>query len=124
MKNDMSDYKKRYQMIRHHAWAGSVLLAILLAVRILIEMSDFSYEHTDIIILVCGTIIIVYTVVALFFTYKYRSGLSSVEKPVQIQTGSEEVEKEKINAEVEKERLKVEKKKAKAEAKKAKKSKK
>ena len=60
----------------------------------------------------------------MFFTYKYRSGLSSVEKPVQIQTGSEEVEKEKINAEVEKERLKVEKKKAKAEAKKAKKSKK
>ena len=75
---DMSDYKKRYQMVRHHAWAGSVLLAILLAVRILIEMSDFTYEHTDTIILVCGAVIIVYTVIALFYTYKYHNLWSSI----------------------------------------------
>ena len=47
---NLSENKKRYQAVRHHAWAGSVLLAILLAARILIEISDVSYEHMDIII--------------------------------------------------------------------------
>jgi len=123
MNTDLSEYKKKYISVRHHAWAGSVLLAILLAVRILIEISDTYISHLDSIILIFGLIIIIYTLVALFYTYKYRSGLQAEEKVIQIKPSSKEIEKEKINAEVEKERLKVEKKKDKAEAKKSKKSK-
>jgi len=122
MSKDLSEYKKKYSSVRHHAWAGSVLLAILLAVRILMEISETTFEHMDTIILALGIIIIIYTLIALFYTYKYRSGLESEEKIIQIKPSSKEIEKEKIHADLEKERLKIEKKKAKAEAKKAKKS--
>ena len=120
---DISDYKKKYHSVRHHAWAGSVLLAILLAVRIFLETSDIYFEHMDTLILIIGAFIVVYTLTALFFTYKYRSGVSSDEKIILTSTPSNDLEKDKLRAEVEKERLKVEKKKAKAEAKKAKKAK-
>ena len=123
MNKDLSGYKKKYNSVRHHAWAGSVLLAVLLAVRILMEISETNFEHMDTIILIFGVIIITYTLIALFYTYKYRSGLESEEKIIQIKHSSKETEKEKIHADVEKEHLKLEKKKAKAEAKKAKKSK-
>ena len=53
----------------------------------------------------------------LFFTYKFRAGLSADEKVIKQGPSSEKVEIEKINADVEKERLKLEKKKAKMEAK-------
>ena len=70
------------------------------------------------VIIPIGILLIVYILIALFFTYKYSSGLAAEQKTVQ------EVHVHTDNAEVEKQRLKVEKKKAKAEAKKAKKSKK
>lgn len=121
-KKELSEYKKRYHSVRHHAWAGSVFLAILLAVRFLVEISDIYFEHIDTVVLIFGSIIIIYTLIALFYTYKYRSGLSTEEKVIQMQFSSKELEQEKIHAEIEKERLKLEKKKAKTEAKKAKKS--
>ena len=34
MIKDLSDKKKKYAISKHHAWAGSILLTILLAVRI------------------------------------------------------------------------------------------
>jgi len=121
-KKKLSEYKKRYNAVRHHAWAGSVLLAILLAARIFIDSSDIAIENIDIIILILGAIIIVYTMTALFLSYKYRSGLTADgEKEIQIISSTEDLEKEKIKAEVEKERLKLDKKKVKAEAKKEKK---
>jgi hypothetical protein len=123
-KKDLQVYNQKYQSVRHHAWAGSVFLAILLAVRLLLEISNTSFENMDTIILILGAIIIVYTLIALFYTYKYRSGLAAEKKVVKIQSFSDDVEKEKIRSEVEKERLKLEKKKAKTEAKKVKKAKK
>lgn len=115
-RKDISEHKKKYQMFRHHAWAGLGFLTVLLAIRIIApSLSE--------IILPILVVFIIYVVVALLFTYKYRAGLPAEEKVLQVQS-SAELEKEKIRAKVEKERLKVEKKKAKTEAKKAKKPKK
>lgn len=113
---DISEYKKKYQRFRHHAWAGLGFLSVAFALRLLFPES---FEMLTPVIF----ILVIYIVVALLFTYGYRAGLSAEEKVVQVQP-SVEIEKEKIHAEVEKERLKLEKKKAKTEAKKTKKAKK
>ena len=63
--------------------------------RIFFETSDISYENMDTVILILGAAIVVYTLIALFYTYKYRSGLGAEEKVVQLQTSSKELEKEK-----------------------------
>lgn len=119
---NLSDYQKKYRKFKHHAWAGSVILAILLAIRVFFETANIKFD--DRIIILIGGILVVYTLISVIFTYRYSSGLSadSEEKIVHIHDSSEnEVEKEKIKAETEKERLKLEKKKAKALAKAAKK---
>ena len=108
---DLQEYKKKYHMFRHHAWAGSVLLALLLALKTL-DLLDFS----DLIVASIGGVLIAYTLTAVFFTYRYSSGLKS-ENETKIIKDSDDVEKEKIRADLEKEKLKVEKKKAKAAAK-------
>ena len=105
---NLSENKKKYNMARHHAWAGTVILSVLLAIRILIP--DIPNEIMFIIV----PILVIYILVSLFFTYKYRSGLSAQETVASVDS----------SVEIEKERLKVEKKKAKNEAKIAKKSKK
>ena len=112
-KKNLSEYKKKYDNARHHAWAGSVLLAILIASRGFLELTD--YEIDDRIFLAVGFILIIYTLISVFFTYRYRPGLLANQKNVV------EVKVENTDAKLEKERLKIEKKKAKAEAKKAKK---
>ena len=94
-KKELSAYKKRYHSVRHHAWAGSVFLAILLAVRLIVEISDIYFEHIDTVVLLFGSIIIIYTLIALYYTYKYRSGLSE-EKVIQMQFTSKELEQEKM----------------------------
>jgi membrane glycosyltransferase len=114
-KKDLSTHKRKYQAFRHHAWAGLGFLSVALAIRIIFSESAYIYVLTPIIFA-----LIIYIVVALILTYKYRIGLSSEEKIVQVEP-SVELEKERLKAEVEKQRLKTEKKKAKAEAKKAKK---
>jgi len=109
---NLSDYKRKYDVARHHAWAGSVLLAVLLAIRIFLETTDIII--IDWLFFILGFILVIYTLVAVFFTYKYRSGLSAEQKNVvEVQIKSDKLEKEKI---------KLQKKKAKAEAKKDKKS--
>ena len=115
IKKDLSTYKRKYQAFRHHAWAGLGFLSVLLAVRIIFPQP--SKILTPVIF-----VLVIYVIVALLFTYKYRAGISVVEEVVQVQPSSK-VEKEIIRADVEKERLKLEKKKAKAEAKAKKKSK-
>ena len=116
MPEDLSDYKRKYDMSRHHAWAGSVLLAVLLAVRVFLEISEIKIN--DWIIITIGVILVIYTLTAVFLTYRYRSGLSvSQEQIIQVK-----VEPPKPDASLEKEHLKIEKKKAKDEAKKAKKT--
>jgi len=106
---NLDENKRKYDVYRHHAWAGAILLSVLLAIRIL-------FESYDMIIMPIAVILIVYILIALFLTYKYRSGLSTQQKTVQ------EVHIHTDEAEIEREKLKVEKKKVKAEAKKVKKS--
>ena len=111
-KKDLSEYKKRYHLIRHHAWAGLGFLSVILAIRILFP--NLMHLLQPIIV-----ILIIYVVIALLLTYKYRLGLSLDQ---EISNHSDEVKKEKINADIEKQRLKLEKKQAKAETKKQKKA--
>jgi hypothetical protein len=115
VKKNLSEYKRKYDVARHHAWAGGILLSVMLALRILVS------SIPDFIVLIIGIPLVVYILISLFFTYKYRSGLSAIPDTVR---SSEELEQKKIHAEVEKERLKLEKKKAKNEAKAQKKAKK
>ncbi len=113
MNKDLSEYKRKYDISRHHAWAGSVLLAVIVATRGFLELTNIKIN--DWIIVAIGLILIFYVLISVFLTYKYRAGLSSVSKNVvEVKVNSNDFEKE---------RLKLEKKKAKAEAKKAKKNK-
>ena len=111
---DLSEYKRKYHTFRHHAWAGLGFLSVTLAIRLL--FLDQTQFLTPVVV-----ILAIYILVALLFTYRYRTGLSAPDQVVKIEP-SVEIEKERINAEVEKERLKIEKKKAKAEEKAKKKS--
>ncbi len=124
-KKDLSEYKRKYDVSRHHAWAGSVLLALLIATRTFLEISNINVN--DIIVVIIGVILIIYTLLSVFLTYKYSSGLTSEQKKVvevHHRDSDDELEKKKIDSDLEKERLKLEKKKAKAELKKVKKLKK
>jgi uncharacterized membrane protein len=112
-KKNLTEYKRKYNAFRHHAWAGLGFLAVFSVMTALLP------KHTQILTPFIF-ILIIYIVVALILTYRYRSGLA-VEDTIIKAEPSVEIEKERLNAEVEKERLKLEKKKAKAEAKKAKK---
>lgn len=120
-KKNLAEFKRKYDVARHHAWAGSVILAIILAIRIFLETSYIKIN--DWIIVTIGGFIVVYTLVAVVLTYKYRSGLTSEQKIIEVHTSSGDVEKEMIKTEVEKEHLKLEKKKSKVQLKSKKKSK-
>lgn len=110
---DLVEYKKKYDLYRYHAWAGGILLSLLLAIRALLEISNFS-DIPDFIILPIGFILVVYVSISIIFTYKYRAGLNFQQdhKIIQVNTISDNIEKE---------RLKLEKKKVKSEVKKQKK---
>jgi uncharacterized membrane protein (DUF106 family) len=117
---DVTEYKKKYNIFRHHAWAGLGFLSVVLAFRLIFFKS--AQILTPVVV-----ILAIYIIIALIFTYKYRTGLTIKEEVVRdkkVKSPSDEVEKERIRADVEKELLKLEKKKVKAEAKKAKKTKK
>ena len=111
MKKDLAEYRRKYNAFRHHAWAGLGFLSVVTAMRLLL-FDSADYLNPVIFLL------IIYIVVALLFTYKYREGLASEEKTVTkvIKQSSQDIE-------LEKQKLKLEKKKAKTEAKKAKKKK-
>jgi len=115
---NLVEYKKKYHRYRHHAWAGLGFLSVFLAVRLILGIK--APDILDPIIFV----VILYIVIALLFTYRFRAGLSAEDTIKTVEQPNVEIEKARINAEVEKERLKVEKKKAKAETKAKKKAKK
>ncbi len=119
LKKDLAEYKRKYDMYRHHAWAGGILLSVLMSIRVLLDILGVS-NIPDFIIFPIGIILVFYVLISIFFTYKYRSGLTvqQGEKIIQVKTTSDDVKREKIHAKVEKEKLKLEKKKAKAEVKK------
>lgn len=112
MKKDLMEYKRKYNSFRHHAWAGLGFLSVVMAFRLLF------HESADILNIVIF-LLIIYIIVSLLFTYRYRAGLSAEEKTV-----TKIIEQSKDDIDLEKERLKIEKKKAKVEAKTKKKSKK
>lgn len=114
--------KTKYAMAKHHAWAGSILLAILLAIRVFFETTE--NQINDTLFLTIGILLVLYILVALLFTYRYRSGLSTTEEKANNILPSEAITKEKIQSDLEKERLKLEKKRIKAEAKASKKQRK
>lgn len=121
MTNDLSNIRKKYAISKHHAWAGSILLAILLAVRIFFETSNIN-EYNK-IILIIGLFIIIYMIISLIFTYKYRLGLTIDEKPINLSISSNNIENSKNNEKFNKNIAKIEKKKAKEKLKELKKSK-
>jgi len=106
-KKDFTEYKRKYDLVRHHAWAGLGFLSVLLAISVI---APWLLVFLSPILVV----LIAYVVISLLFTYKYYRGFSATQESIP---HSEEVEKEKIHADVEKERLKLEKKKAKVEEK-------
>jgi MFS superfamily sulfate permease-like transporter len=106
-KKDFTEYKRKYQAFRHHAWAGLGFLSVLLAISVI---APWLLVFLSPILVV----LIAYVVISLLFTYKYYKGVSAALGTIQ---GSEEIAKEKIHANVEKKHLKLEKKKAKAEEK-------
>lgn len=128
VRNDLSEYKRKYDISRHHAWAGTVLISILLAIRIFLEISNILTITNTIntIIIIIGLILVVYTLSSLFLTYKYRGGisLSQEKKIIHLHSSIDKIGNDKIKSRKEKEQLKIEKKKAKTELKKAKKLKK
>jgi hypothetical protein len=115
-KKNLSEYKRKYNAFRHHAWAGLGFLSVTLAIRLI-------FLESTVILTPIIVILAIYIFIALLLTYRYQSGLS-VEETVEKKEPSVNLEKEKLKSEVEKERLKVEKKKVKADTKSMKKSKK
>jgi len=107
--------KTKYAMAKHHAWAGSILLAILLAIRVFFETTD--NQINDPFFLTVGMLLILYILIALLFTYRYRSGLSVNEENEKELSSSEAIEKEKMRFNLEKERMKLDKKRLKSETK-------
>lgn len=97
---EQREYKRRYQRFHHHAWAGSILLSLLLALRIFLVISHVSVD--DWLFLPVGVGLLIYTLVALFYTYRYREGLEAEEAT------SDAVEQERIQADVERERIAAE----------------
>ena len=108
-RKDLSEYKRKYQAFRHHAWAGLGFLSVVLAIRLIF------LEQTQILTPLI-LILAIYILISLVFTYIYREGVSAADRIINVEP-SVELEKEKMQAEVEKELLKIEKKKAKTEAK-------
>ena len=63
---NLKDIKKKYAISKHHAWAGSILLAILLAIRIFLENYEINID--DNFFLAIGISILIYISISLIFT--------------------------------------------------------
>ncbi len=102
----LREYKREYKIYRHHAWAGLGLLTVFLATR-------YFYPHLPSwFFFSILTALIVYILIGLIGTYRYRTGLSVQEETSQRNQcsfpASLEEKKEKDRAKVEKKRLKAE----------------
>jgi hypothetical protein len=100
--------KKNYDIARHHAWAGTALLSVLMAMRYIFAVVPQS------LIVLLGSVLIIYILVALAFTFKYRAGLRA---ETQWTGSGREAVKGEMPVVAEKVESKLEKKRAKAEAK-------
>jgi len=102
MNNKNLTKKQSYDLARHHAWAGGILLSILLALRLLIPQ----LPQTPITLL--ALLLIAYITISVLFTYKYKNALTQKEPSTQKNA-------EDNDYELEKQRLKIQKKQAKNE---------
>jgi len=102
---------RKYEIYRHHAWAGLGLLSVFLAIRYFIFIPW-------IISLIIVSTLSTYILVSIALTYKYYRYV----REEKVKT-AEEKEKEKIRKKEIKAALKMEKKRLKAEIKKNKKKK-
>ena len=89
-KTTSNDHKHRYAMARHHAWAGSVLLAVLLALRVFFLTWENDINET--IFIIIGVILIIYILIALLLTYRYRSAITAETQTVLVNTSDASIE--------------------------------
>ena len=73
------------------------MLSLLLALRIFLEISDVDVD--DRLFLPVGVVLLLYTLTALFYTYRYREGLEADDAT------SGDVERGRIQADLERERI-------------------
>jgi hypothetical protein len=118
-KDTLQPIRAQYDISRHHAWAGTVLLSVLLALRIFLEMAK-NRIIPDIVFIMLGLIIAIYTLGALFFTFRYRKALLLKEQEQQKALESAQELSEKSKKKMLKQQYKIQKKKAKSKAKKEK----
>ncbi len=111
-RRDDSEYRRKYEITRHHAWAGTALLSVLLALRYVIS------RLPQYVFVPLAMLFIVYILIALFFTYRYRAGLCTRQKGGP---AAEPAQEDRLQEEAARDRLKLDKKKTKTEAKKLKK---
>ena len=97
MKTTILDEKQRYAWYRHHAWAGAILLSVVLAIQYFIEL-----DHLLLVPIV--GVLILYIVISLMFTYRYSRSLT-IEEKTSIESPSEDLQKAQLHAETEKEQL-------------------
>ena len=67
VKKDFVDYRRKYEIFTHHAWAGTAFLSILLALRYFVG----AIPHY--IFIPLGTLLIVYILIAVLDTYIERA---------------------------------------------------
>jgi uncharacterized membrane protein len=86
--------RKKYEISRHHAWAGTALLSVLLAFRLVFSLPNE-------IVMPIAFFLIVYILISLFFTYKYHKALSQAlkAKGEEAKSEKEKLEKKRIKAE-------------------------
>jgi uncharacterized membrane protein len=72
-RENISEYKRKYEIFRHHAWAGTAFLSVLLALQYLVT------SIPRYIFIPVGTLLILYILIAVVLTYRYRAGLSKIE---------------------------------------------
>lgn len=110
-KKNLREHKRKYEIYRHHAWAGLGFLTVFLATRYLYPNLP-SWFFFPIL-----TGLIAYSLIGLIGTYRYRTGLSAQENTSQVSqaipSGSLEKKKEINRGKIEKKRLKAEVKKTK-----------
>jgi hypothetical protein len=97
-----NNYRRKYDISRHHAWAGLGFLSVALALRYLFPSLPDRVSSAAILILIA------YILFWLSLTYRYRSGLKegTPSRRLQAPLGKERVELDKARLKLEKKRSK------------------
>ena len=109
------DHKTSYVISKHHAWAVSVLLGILLALHVFFEMANI--DVNNLIFIIIGFVIVFYILISLILTYKHRTGLIELKEKLDKDANN----KSNFEKSLSKDQLKLEKKKVKENVKRMKK---